>query len=352
MAKQKIYTVTMTLPDGSRRYYRAATREEAEAKREKDQALLGLGINISDNSTFKELAEYWFKLVKEEQLHKKSQEIIRSTLNTHVYPRLGHRLVKEVKPADIMALMKSVSRCSSSLQKKVLQYTKAIFGFAVDNDLIVKNPVISSIKAGGATPDEVTALTDAQCTALLKAVQDTRAYLFVELLLYTGLRRGEALGLMWQDIDFDKSVLSVCRSIVYPDDNPAGEINSELKTSNARRVVPIVPWLLEDLQAAKKKSSSLYVFSMQNGSFLSKSALRRMWDIVSNANLGFSVHPHQLRHTCITRWIESGLGMSEAQYLAGHATADITMNIYTHYRKEQLLTETAKKMGQIKVANP
>ena len=351
MAKQKTYTVTLTLPDGSRRYYRAATREEAEAKRERDQALLGLGVNISDNSTFKELAEYWFKLMKEDQLHKKSQEIIRSTLKTHIYPMLGHRPVKEVKPADIMALMKSVSRCSSSLQKKVLQYTKSIFGFAVDNDLILKNPVISSIKAGGSAPDEVTALTDDQCTALLESVRDTRAYLFVELLLYTGLRRGEALGLMWQDIDFDKAVLSISRSIVYPDDNPAGEINSELKTSNARRVVPVVPWLLEDLKVAHKASRSLYVFSMQDGSFLSKSSFRRLWEIIDRRDLGFSVHPHQLRHTCITRWIESGLDMSEAQYLAGHATADITMNIYTHYRKEQLLTETAKKMGQIKIAN-
>ena len=77
------------------------------------------------------------------------------------------------------------------------------------------------------------------CTALLDAVRGTRAFLFVELLLYTGLRRGEALGLMWSDIDFQKEELHVSRSIVFTNDNQTGEINPDLKTSNARRDIPI-----------------------------------------------------------------------------------------------------------------
>ena len=220
----------------------------------------------------------------------------------------------------------------------------------------------SSIKAAGAETEEVEALSDEQCAALLNAIRGTRAYLFVELLLYTGLRRGEALGLMWKDIDFNKAELSVCRSIVYTDDHPEGEINPDLKTTNARRNIPIVPWLLEDLKAAKKESNALYVFSMQGGAFLSKTSFRRMWDIIDRRTVGsetkrslldrvldFKVHPHQLRHTCITRWIENGMDLKEAQYLAGHATADITMNIYAHYRKAQLLSGTAAKMAATKI---
>ena len=232
----------------------------------------------------------------------------------------------------------------------------------MDNDLILKSPVPFSIKASGAKTEEVEALTDEQCAALLNAVRGTRAYLFIELLLYTGLRRGEALGLMWKDINFKDAELKVCRSIVYTEDHPEGEINSALKTANARRVIPIVPWLLEDLKDAKAKSNALYVFSMQDGSFLSKTSLRRMWDIIDRRTVGsetkrslvdrvldFKVHPHLLRHTCITRWIENGMDMKEAQYMAGHATADITMNIYAHYRKAQLLSGTAAKMAATKL---
>lgn len=357
MAK-KLYTVTLTLPDGTRKYYRAATKKEAEAKRDKDKALLNGGVNIADESTFQEVAELWFVLLKEDKLHSKSKEIVTGILARHVYPVIGQKKVRDIKPADILLLMKSVSGSSNSLQRKVLQYTKAICSFAADNALIPKSPVLSSIKAGGAETEEVEALTDDQCAMLLDAVKDTRAYLFVELLLYTGLRRGEALGLMWQDINFDKAELSVCRSIVYTDGNQTGEINNDLKTSNARRVVPIVPWLLEDLKAAKAESNALYVFAMNDGRYLSKSSFRKLWEIVENRTtatqtkrsrlkrtLDFTVHPHQLRHTCVTRWIENGLDLKEVQYLAGHATADITMNIYAHYRKAQLLVDTAQKMS-------
>ncbi len=308
------------------------------------------GVNITGNPTVKEMAELWFRLFKED-LHAKSKETIRGILTRHIYPSLGDRKIREVKPADILFLMKSVSATSNSLQRKVLQYTRSIFALAVDNDLILKSPVLSSIKAAGDTADEVEALTDQNCAELLEAVNGTRAYLFVELLLYTGLRRGEALGLMWSDIDFLNSELTVSRSIVYTEENPAGEVNADLKTANARRTIPIMPWLLEDLNKKKLKSTGLYVFSMQDGRNLSKSSFRALWKIVRRRckKLGFSVHPHQLRHTCITKWVESGMDVKEAQYYAGHASADITMNINAHYRRVQRKKESIEKMLGTKV---
>ena len=247
---------------------------------------------------------------------------------------------------------------SNSTQKKVLQAARSICAFAVDNGMIPKSPVLSSIKAGGAAPEEVTPLTDDQCRQLLTAVAGTRAYLFVKLLLLTGLRKGEALGLMWKDVGFVKGVLHVERSLIYPLNNKAGEINTELKTAATRRSVPIGRALLADLKAAKEHSGSVYVFSMGNGKFLSESSFRRMWDLISYRStstatkdavlprpLDFDVHPHQLRHTCITRWIEHGLSVKEVQYLAGHASPDVTMRIYAHYRRQQQFEETAAKIA-------
>ena len=140
MAKKYPYTVTLALPDGRRKYYRGATKKEAEEKRDKDKALLGGGVNLADKSTFQEVAELWFYLFKEDQLHTKSKETIKGTLARHVYPMRGRKKIRDIKPADIFALMKSVSSKSNSLQKKVLQYVKSIFAFAMDNDLILKEP--------------------------------------------------------------------------------------------------------------------------------------------------------------------------------------------------------------------
>ncbi len=355
------YTATLTLPDGRRKYYRGNTKKEAQEKRDKDAEHMGQGVDVKANPYFRDVAQMWFDLTKDSpDLHIRSKETLIGTLNRYVYPALGNKRIRDIKPTDILMMMKGISCMSNSTQKIVLQATKSICAFAVDNELISKSPVLSTVKAGGTAPEEVTPLTDDQCTKLLDALQDTRAYLFVKLLLYTGLRKGEALGLMWKDIDFKSATLHVERSVVYTQTNKNGEINTELKTSAARRTIPIAPDLLADLQTSMKSSKSLYVFAMKNGKFLSESSFRRMWDLISYRNVGtkgdttrlprtinFDVHPHQLRHTCVTRWIEGGLSVKEVQYLAGHATPDVTMRIYSHYRKEQQFQQTAAKVAEI-----
>ena len=60
--------------------------------------------------------------------------------------------------------------------------------------------------------------------------------------------------------------------------------------------------------------------------------------------LDFHVHPHQLRHTYITRLFESGLDIKEIQYLAGHATVNMTLRVYTHYQHESRQQSTAQKV--------
>lgn len=81
--------------------------------------------------------------------------------------------------------------------------------------------------------------------------------------------------------------------------------------------------------------------------------LKRFYDLFScedngreyvERTLDFSVHPHLLRHTCITHWFNQGLDVKAVQYLAGHATVDITLGIYTHYQAEQSREETARKI--------
>lgn len=358
----KTYTVTLTLPDGTRKYFRGKTKKEAEKKRDEAKLKVGMGVNLSCTTTVKELANLWFKLFKasDKNLHVRSKETIRNTLDRYIIPILGNMKVIDVKPMDIQNLMVFVSGYSKSIQRKVLQHTKSIFDLAVENGMIARTPISKQTKAGGAEPPEKKPLTEAQSEALLKAVEGTRAHLLVHLLLESGLRIGEALGLQWGDVDFKEGTVSVNRSIVYPEGNRRGEINPNLKTENAERTVPL-PWsMVAELRAAKAESNSIWVFSMKDGSFLSYSSYRSLWRIVEYRNvakrkvnqreivtrtLDFDVHPHLLRHTRITRWLfDQKLDIKEVQYLAGHATSQITMDIYNHYVKEERLPETARKI--------
>lgn len=362
----KTYTVTLTLPDGTRKYFRGKTKKEAEKKRDEAKLKIGAGVNLSDETTVAELADLWFRLYKEsdKDLHKRSKETTRNILDRYLIPQLGQMLASDVKPIHIQQLMSSVSGYSESTQKKVLQAARNIFAVAVDNGMIAKSPIGKNVKAGGAKPAEKVPLTKTQSDALLKAVEGTRAYPLAMLLLYSALRIGEALGLMWGDIDFEEGTVTVNRSIVYPEDNRAGEINDEMKTDHAHRTIPL-PWPVVDmLKREKVKSNSVWVFSMQNGSFLSYSSFRSLWRIIDyrstakrkvngrelvERTLDFDVHPHLLRHTCITRWFEQGLDLKEVQYLAGHATVEITLQIYTHYQAKQRRAETTNKIRAMAV---
>lgn len=353
----KQVTVTLTLPDGKRKYYRGATRRDAEAKRLADQILIAQGVVVNDSSRVSDVAELWYRInVDDRDLHIKSKEAVRGTLDRYILPTIGDLKVKEVKPVAIRDLMNGLSDMSRSTQSKVLNALKGIFSCAVENGMIVRSPVSSDIKAEGKAPDEVDPLTDDQCSRLLDAVRGTRAYLFVCVLLYGGLRKGEALGLMWSDVDLASNILRVRRSIVYPKGNKTGEINVDLKTKNAQRDVPICPELHAALISADHKG--LYVFSMPDGRYLSESSFNSMWgivqrraadpkvkDIYHQRTLDFTVHPHQLRHTCITKWVELGLGVEEVQYIAGHADPQTTLKYYTHYRKQQRQAETAAKLS-------
>ena len=105
---------------------------------------------------------------------------------------------------------------------------------------------------------------------------------------------------------------------------------------------------------------------MENGKSLSKSSFRELWSIVEvrtatdsrplgstvsggragpiQVSLDFHCHPHQLRHTYITSLFEAGLDLKQVQYLAGHSTPDMTLRVYTHYRRKSREAETISQV--------
>lgn len=349
------YCVTMTLPNGQRKYYYGSTKKEAIKKRDADKLLVGKGVDVADSTTFKQMADAWYTLYKEGQVSTLTEEQIKRDLRLYINPKLGDRKLKDIKPMHIQAVMSSISDLSHGVNAHVLQIMRAVFLMAEENDMVAKSPVRASLKAGGKGTKETEPLTKAQCDALLAAVQGTKAYPLVKLLLTSGLRIGEAMGLMWNDIDFDRGILTVNRSVIFPNGNCAGVINTSCKTVNAHRTV-CIPWDTVDmLRAEKAKSKSLYVLSTETGEHWTKSSLHSALHLIKIRTQGskkhrveqpldFSVHPHQLRHTCITNWFDMGLDIKEVQRLAGHANPDMTLKIYTHYIESDRFEATAAKI--------
>ena len=345
-AKYQYRTKAVPMPDGRRKFVRGKTQAELDAKVAELKKLTGAGVDVGNEMTFAELTEQWYALYKKPYLRERSRDILRYVVDDYILPPLGNRIPREITPMQIQALMAGMAGKSYSLRSKVLINLRDIFKVAEENGLVSKSPVSSRLKAGGKAAAEKEPLTPDEAAYLLERVTDPRAHTFLLLCLHTGARRGEALALRYSDVDFDNKLVHIRRNAIVKEHETT--VSSELKTKAGRRDVPLSEELEKCLRAqrAKSKSRNGYIFTMKDGRLLTKSSFHKLFEHISRELPDKHVTAHILRHTYITRLFEAGLDIKEVQYLAGHATVDMTLGVYAHYDRLSRAPETARKVRE------
>ena len=361
--KTASYATHLTVPGGKRVYIRGKTKEEFEQKLFQARIELHAGVDITNDTTFRQYAEVWLKTYKGE-IRPTTRTYYESNYRLHVLPYFDGMRLRDVRPSHVQVFVNGMAGLSKDLQLHCLQMVRGIFAAAVDDGLIVKSPVRRDLKIKAPATEEEKPLTDAQSRALLDATRGTQAYTFCLLALSTGMRRGELLGLMWRDVDLTKGVIHVRHNKAFPMGKEDAPVTELLKTEAARRDLPLGQRLREHLTELRAERTSDYVLHMRDGRSLTRTAFRAMWGAVERRTAGkgdtprelgatygkvkvsldFDVHPHLLRHTFITQLFEAGLDVKQVQYLAGHSTPDMTMRVYTHYRASQRAAETHEQV--------
>lgn len=357
----KVFATNITAPNGKRVYVRGRTKEEFDKKVMQARIDIQAGVDITNDTTFSEYATTWLNAYKKGRVRETTFTLHSTLLRLHVLPFFGGMKLKDVKPTQIQMYVGALpGDLSHSTKSKCLQLVRAIFRAAADDGLITKSPVRSDVKIPAEAAQEEQPLTDEQSRRLLESVRGLPVYTFCLIALSTGMRRGEILGLMWDDVDFKKGVIHVRHNKAFPMSESDATVTELLKTEAARRDLPLGKCLREHLYSLRAESDSPYVIAMENGNSMTKCAFRSMWAAVDRRTAGkgsvprdlgktygklsvtldFDVHPHLLRHTYITKLFERGLDIKQVQYLAGHSTPDMTMRVYTHYRQSQRSAET------------
>lgn len=150
--------------------------------------------------------------------------------------------------------------------------------------------------------------------------------------LYTGMRLGEISALKWEDIDFDKGTITVCRTVQRIKRMSGGTILmiGSPKTSRSVRVIPIPVFLIDQLKKLRENStSSEYVFGKDTKPADPRTLQRHLERLTKNIGISH-VHFHTLRHTYATRLMELGVDIKTISVLLGHASVKTTMDIYVH----------------------
>ena len=182
-----------------------------------------------------------------------------------------------------------------------------------------------------------------QLQAFLTEAKATGVYEMYYIELATGLRRGELLGLKWEDIDMQQGIIRVRRQIARID----GKIvEAPLKTKNSYRTVTISPQAVEVLKAQKAKTNDQYVFPSPNGGPISPDSVNNMLKrVLERAGIP-KVRFHDLRHTFATLALQNGVDIKTVSGMLGHFSAGFTLDTYAHVTTAAQ-EEAAETMGNV-----
>ena len=227
-----------------------------------------------------------------------------------------------------------------------------IFSYAEKQGLIAANPMLK-VDAPKKDKKPIDALSTEQAKRFFIALNDCpldfRCMLL--LLVTSGIRRGECLGLQWRDINERDCTITIARSVVYTPES--GIIISTPKTEDSTRTIPIIPSVLELLKQLKKQTraantsvslKNAFVFPGKAGLFVPRdpnAVTKRVKRFMKRS--GFpDLSPHDLRHSCATLLLGQGADIKSVQEILGHADASTTLNFYVKSDIRQMKAATEK----------
>jgi len=234
----------------------------------------------------------------------------------------------EVSPAKTYSA-KTVRNVHSALKQALDQ--------AVRTNLISKNPC-DYVQLPKKQSIDYVIPTPEQLGTLLKALEKYDTYYAILTCAVLGCRRGEALGLQWQDIDFVNNTVSIKRAYIYNALTHKNEIG-ELKTKNSRRILPLPEMLKTELLKLKKKNEKIcktigieipYLNITPTGDMLTPNTCSHHFHMAAQEVGLQGMRLHDLRHTVVTYMLDAGENPRTVQEYVGHSDPGFMLRQYAH----------------------
>ena len=318
------------------------TRKEAERTLTKLLRELDTGTDLDPTRlTTGEYLTYWLETVARRRVRPTTFERYERAARVHIAPHIGGVPLVKLSPPHLAGLYTTLS--DIGLAANTLRNAHIVLHAALKSavlwNILPRNVADVEKPPRGERP----ALTvwDAATTArFLESVKGRRLEAFYQLAIATGMRRGELLGLQWQDVDLVRGSLAVRRSLVKT--KQGGVAFQAPKTAKGRRQIKLSAKIVGDLQAHRKRQleerlqlGELWqdqdlVFPGPAGGPLAGETLQGDFNrVIAHADVP-RIRLHDLRHTSATLMLRQGVHPKIVSERLGHATVSITLDIYSH----------------------
>lgn len=342
----------------------AKTQRELDDKVAETKILISKGYDPRNKDiTLGEYAEHWLSAYKSNR-RTNTRLMYENIVKAIKGDVIGEVLVEKIKKSDLQAFVNKNSRFTRKCEQIKLTL-KQIFDTALEDSLVIKN-VATRLELPTRKKSIKRALTPLEIEAIKKIETDEDKRMFLLVLFYLGLRRGESIALTKKDFDFKENIVSIERSITFDKNNP---IIEDTKNESSNRCVPIPKEIANELKAYVKSLDSLYLFCKNDGSLMTHSAYRKFWeDIIKQLNKAVmsdaqwtaiesmdkkvraknrpinTLTAHIFRHNYATMLYYSNISVKKAADLLGHCDIKMIMEVYAHLDEER--ENTKEKLDQ------
>ncbi len=289
-----------------------------------------------------ELLFEWLENYEKEHIKLRTYRRYQGLIELHINPEIGEMDISELSRRQIQEFLikkkkggnirtgETLSATSTNLMLTILNMT---FEYAIDMELVEHNPC-NRLKRSPEGSRKIEAYTKDEQRRLEMTIkqEDDRRLFGIILCLYSGLRIGELLGLEWRDVDLQKGIITIDKAIYREkDDNNVWQLYVDKpKTASSQRVIPLPPFVAEELQHHKSTSKSEFVVENKKAQRMSIRSYQYMFERITEKAGVRKLNFHALRHTFATRAIECGMDIKTLSEIMGHKNASITLNRYAH----------------------
>jgi integrase len=297
---------------------------------------------------------YWHENIAVTRLRPKTFENYGSNIRNHLVPHLGHHRLDRLQPEHVEAAWRALTDEGLSQATVLVNHRILSRGLkvAMQRGRVARN-VATLVDAPTVARPEVVPLTSNEVRALLTAAAGVPNGARWSVALALGLRQGEALGLLWEDVDLEAGTLTVRRALQRV--KGKGLVLVEPKSFAGRRTLALPPPLIDGLRrhraaqleqrmaAAHVWEDGGYVFAQPNGRPIGARADWGAWKRLLQVAGVRDARLHDARHTAATLLLQQGVAPRVAMQLLGHSQIAMTMH-YTHVVPE-LARDAAARMG-------